>query len=123
MEMDFPQQQAPIIRDYSIQEESGWEIFSLKGRVDAFNFEDVKMALIRASQKKPHHFALDLQEAEFMCIPFIKAMAEVAKKLNQQGFKLALISPSEKMKRQIDIFATLDEMVVFRSRESLLNFK
>lgn len=123
MELDHPQEQTPIIRGFSSQEESGWEIFSLKGRVDAFNFDEVKSALVDSFQKCPHQLAIDLSEAEFVSIPFIKVMAEIARDLSQKGFKMALVSPSEKLKRQIDIFATLDEMTIFRSRISLLEFR
>lgn len=123
MEIELPQQQEPIIRDYSSENISGWLIFSLTGRVDSFNFPQARESLLELSQQSPSRMAIDLQCADFLSFPFIKVMAEVAQQLNQQGYKLSLVSPSEKLKRQIDIYASLDEMRVFRSRENLLSFQ
>lgn len=119
LQKDLPIQQKPITRKYSIEEVGPFQVFTLEGRVDSFNFDDVKNALLGLASKHAHGLAVNLEKAEFLSIPFIKLMAEVADKLKAQDARLALVAPTEKIKRQIDIFASLDDMVIYRSRQHM----
>jgi anti-anti-sigma factor len=109
----------PIQRQHTVKAVGDWHVFAVVGRVDAFNFAEVKAKLDDLAQKHPHHLAISLEEADFLCIPFIKLLAQIAEGLKTHGARLALVAPTEKLKRQIDIFASLDEMIVFRSIQNL----
>ena len=122
--MDFQQlpiQQKPIQRKYHVNERGHWLIFSLDGRVDAFNFAEVDQCLRGLLAQAPERLAVHLENADFLSIPFIKLLAALADELHKKGLRLPLIAPTEKLKRQIDIFASLDEMIVYRSLEQLLS--
>lgn len=119
LQKDLPLQQKPITRKYSIEKVGPFHLFTLEGRVDAFNFDDVQEALMKLAGKHAQGLAVNLEKAEFLSIPFIKLLAEVADKVRAQGTRLALVAPTEKIKRQIDIFASLDDMIIYRSRRHL----
>lgn len=106
-------------RNLEVRDMHGWALISLEERVDSFNYERVKTeieALIAAGRTQ---VAVDLGRAKFLSVPSIKYLSTLADLLRSQGGQLALLCPSEKLKRQIDIYASLDKMRLFRTLKDL----
>jgi anti-anti-sigma regulatory factor len=89
-----------------------WVYVPAPGRMDSFNFETTKRNLESLCQQTKR-VALDVSAAHFVNIPMIRFLHEMAKDLNRAGGRLALVGPSEKLKRQFCIFASLDQVEVF----------
>ena len=99
-----------------------WVYIPAPGRLDAFNFDHAKSELEQiASEQK--QIAIDVSGAHFVSIPMIKFIHSLATDLARKGGRLALVGPSEKLKRQIHIFASLDPLMLFSqdSWEKLVN--
>lgn len=89
-----------------------WVYVPAPGRLDAFNFELTKKELERvASESK--QIALDVSSAHFVSIPMIKFIHSLANEMLRRGGCFALVGSSEKLKRQIHIFASLDPLVIY----------
>ena len=84
-------------------------------KVDAFNFAQTKEKISSAYEMGKQQMAIDLSRAPFLSLQSIKYLFSLAIELEQKGGKLALISPSEKVGRNIDIFASLDPMDIYGS--------
>ncbi|MCB0385430.1 MAG: STAS domain-containing protein [Bdellovibrionales bacterium] len=104
---------------FEIRKLTTWTVIAVVDRVDSFNFDDLKSQLEKLLGRGEMHLVLDLEQAQFLSLPCIKYFAEVAGRLISGGGQFALLSPSEKLKRQINIFASLDEMKLFRTRRDL----
>ncbi len=108
-------------QDWDIRCEADWVILTVKGRVDSFNSELFSQQLKELVATGSSNVALDLSQARFMSLPLIKELTKMADDLKSQGRKMALMRASEKLKRQIDIYASLDNMRVVRAESELLN--
>lgn len=94
-------------------------VVSVNDRIDAFNFGQLKVQVNQLIDAGELFLVVDLEATHFLSLPTIKFLAEAAKRLATRGGSLALLTPAEKLKRQIHIYATLEEMKLFRSREDL----
>lgn len=90
-------------------------IVELKERVDAFNLAEVTTTIDDLVGKGSFKFAVNLQSVRFLSLPCIQYFSSLAAQLRYRGGQLILLSPSEKLRRQIDIFASLEGIVLFRS--------
>ena len=91
--------------------------------MDAFNYKEFKSEMDKVVKEKSHHnVAIHLSQTEFISMPSIKYFSGVAEEIVQNGGKFALVGIPEKIKRQIDIFASLKPMLIFRSEEDWQNF-
>jgi anti-anti-sigma factor len=99
-----------------------WFFVPAPGRLDAFNFEDTKRELEDAA-KKTKQIAIDVSSVHFVSIPMIKFIHSLASEVARKGGRLALVGPTEKLKRQIHIFASLDPLVFYSQEnwEKLVN--
>ena len=104
---------------FEVQKLTSWTVIAVVDRVDSFNFDLVKKQVEELLNQGERHLVFDLEQAQFLSLPSIKYLADVAKRLQTDGGQFALLSPSEKLKRQINIFASLDEMKLFRTRRDL----
>lgn len=89
-----------------------WYYVPAPGRLDAFNFELTKNRLEELS-KSANKIALDVSSAHFVSIPMIKLIHSLASELARKGGRLALVGTTEKLKRQIHIFASLDPLTFY----------
>ncbi len=80
----------------------------LPERVDSFNFEGfvAEIETRLASAKEP--VTLNMNDTRFISLPFIKKLAQMAHNERSAGRVLRLLNPSEKVKKQIGIFADLN---------------
>ena len=102
---------------FEVSQKKDWTVFSVEDRLDAFNGESFKAKMDKVMKKKASNVALELTNAQFISLPMIKYFSGVADQINEKGGKFALVGTPEKLKRQIDIFASLKPMLVFRSEE------
>ena len=107
--------------DIEVTNEKGWAVVSIPDRVDAFNYEKFCSALNQAVADRDCDLAFELEGAEFMSFKSIKYISTMASELNNKGRNMALLAPSEKLKRQFDIFASLDGFDLYRSRSDWEN--
>jgi len=96
-----------------------WGVFEIPERVDAFNFEDFSEQLISYIANKGPWVALDFSNTGFLSFNAIRFISEKADELLGNGGSLAIVGPTEKLKRQISIFATLENVIVAESVERL----
>lgn len=93
-----------------------WLYIPAPGRLDAFNFDLTKSEMERlASLEK--QIAIDVSGVHFVSIPMIKFIHSLARELARRGGRMALVGTTEKLKRQIHIFSSLDPFVLYSRSE------
>lgn len=95
-------------------QKNNWSYVPAPGRLDAFNFELTKTEL-EALAAEAKQIALDVSSAHFVSIPMIKFIDSLARDMVRRGGCLALVGPTEKLKRRIDTFASLDQLTLYSS--------
>ncbi len=108
---------------FEVSKNKTWVVFSIDERLDAFNSEGFKSEMDKVVKGKASNVAIRLKNTRFISLPVIKYFSSVAQELDRKGGKLALVGSPEKIKRQIDIFASLKPMLVFRDEEDWENYK
>ncbi len=93
-------------------EKKDWSYVPAPGRLDAFNFDLTKSEL-EALAAKAKQIAIDVSSAHFVSIPMIKFIDSLARDMVRRGGRLALVGPTEKLKRRIDTFASLDPLTLY----------
>lgn len=104
---------------YRVQKQSSWAVITVFDRIDSFNFDELRAEVSSLVERGDKQLVLDLENAQFLSLPAIKYFASIAERLQGLAGQFALLSPSEKIKRQINIYATLDNMKLFRTRRDL----
>ncbi len=97
-------------------EKNDWLYIPAPGRLDAFNFEVTKKEIDELCSRCTQ-IAFDVAGAQFVSIPMIKYLHALALDLTRKGGRLALVGTTEKLKRQISIFASTDP-IMFLSTDS-----
>ena len=105
--------------DFEVKEYKDWLVISVENRIDSFNYSDITSAVDKAIHNGQMHLALNLARAQFLSLPSIKFFSEKASELEKRGGQLALCAPSEKIKRQIQIFASVKSIRFYRSTDEL----
>lgn len=95
-----------------IVQKNDWHYVPAPGRLDAFNFELTKQRLEDLA-RSAHLIAIDVSTVHFVSIPMIKLIHSLASELARKGGRLALVGSTEKLKRQIHIFASLDPLTFY----------
>lgn len=106
-----------------VRKEGEWAVVAVVGRLDSFNFDSFCSRLSALIDKGHHQIALDLSQTKFLSFPSIKYLTKLAEELEQGGGAFALLAASEKLKRQIDIYATLNPIKLVRTPADLRNWK
>jgi anti-anti-sigma factor len=86
-------------------QKNDWVYVPAPGRLDAFNFEAAKKELEDVA-RRTKQIAIDVSTVHFVSIPMIKFIHSLASEVARKGGRLALVGPTEKLKRQIHIFAS-----------------
>jgi anti-anti-sigma factor len=110
-------------RCWSIEEFHGWNKVSIKERIDSFNQEAFQEDLNQLLATKMNSLAVEVSQVRFLSLKAIQFLGEIASRVREAGFRVALVAPSEKLKRQIDIYAKLERWEVFRSLTDLADNK
>ena len=119
LDLQYPTKQKPASRETTLLEKNGWKILTIEDRVDAFNTPSLVGQVESILDSQSPFLILNLETTSFMSIPFIKTMASWAQRMKKKALPIVLLRPSEKIKRQIDIFASLDLFYVARTEEEL----
>ncbi len=104
---------------WEVRKEKNWAVVAVAGRLDSFNFNqfcDQLESLIKGGESC---LALDLSRTKFLSFLTIKYLTNLAEELEASGGNFALLAASEKLKRQIDIYATLNPMKIVRNVSEL----
>lgn len=89
--------------DLQLDINQGWVVVSLSGRIDSFNYDDITskiQTLVRMGKK---YLAIDLKEVNYLGLPSLRFLYQMAEKLENAQGQLALLSPSEKLLKSIEI--------------------
>ena len=97
-----------------IRKEADWTVVDINDRVDSFNHSSFKQKLDGVLASEVDSIAFNLAPTQFLSYPSIRAMGEMAKIIRQKGGRAVLLAPSEKLKRQISVYASLDDLEVVR---------
>ena len=98
-------------------DKNGWFIERLGERIDSFNQNEFRAKIEQIFEQGHRKIALDLQQTKFLSLPSIRIIVDWAERLRRQGGDMLLIAPSEKLKRQIGIFGSLDRIIMARSTD------
>lgn len=90
---------------------------NISERLDTFNYELTKREISGKIQLGPKQVAVNLKQTRFLSLPVIKLLSEMAEDLSNTGGQMALVTPSEKLKRQFRIYASLSPCVFSRSEK------
>jgi len=113
-----PEKQTPMTQ--KVQKLSnGWHIFTLVERIDSFNQASIMQEIQDLCDQGCKTLAIDMSDARFISFPLIRFLWDMATEMKKLGGELALLSPSEKLKRQFSIYASLDDVRIYRSLEEL----
>lgn len=104
---------------WQIRTENEWAIIAISGRIDSFNFQEFKNLFPELIRSGKTRLAVDLAQAKFLGLPTIKFLADTAQDLQRSGGHFALLAASEKLKRQIHIYASLNPMRLVRTMDEL----
>ncbi len=102
-----------------IRKEAEWTVVDINDRVDSFNHSSFKQKLDRVLESAVDSIAFNLAPTQFLSFPSIRAMGDLAKLVRQKGGRAVLLAPSEKLKRQIDVYTSLDDLEVIRDPSML----
>lgn len=95
-----------------------WDTHRVFERIDSFNLDTFRSDIESKLAKGSQYLALDLSQTRFLSLPAIQLLGKWAEELVEKDGRLALVSPSEKLKRQIGIFSSLDLISIFRAPPS-----
>jgi anti-anti-sigma regulatory factor len=96
----------------------GWTGLKVSGRIDAFNDRQMINALEQNIQNSSR-VALDLSDAEFLSLQFLKFMGNLHRELGRNGGELALVRPSHNVRRQMEIFLGPKAFNLYQSPQDL----
>lgn len=91
------------------------KVLEISGRVDAFNYQATRDKIEAHVEACPGSIALDLTRVNFLSLSIIKYFGDVARNLKMEGRELILLGLTEKLKRQVDLYASLEGMMVYRN--------
>jgi anti-anti-sigma factor len=111
----WPATDNKLMSAFEVRKSTNWNVISVGDRVDSVNLRELQSQIDHLLQKRELYLVIDLRQAIFLSLPSIKYFAVVADQIGKLGGSLALLAPSEKIKRQIHIYASLEEMKLFRS--------
>ncbi len=106
-------------RCWSIEEFNGWSKISIKDRIDSFNQTAFQEDLSNLLQNSAKSVAVEVSQVRFISLKAIHFLNDIAAQVLGAGLRVALVAPSEKLKRQIDIYADLERWEIFRSLNDL----
>lgn len=87
----------------------------LPERVDTFNLKLVLDEVRDNLGRSNSELTVNLSQTRFLNLPFIKSLAEMAQSAQQDGKSLVLLNASEKVKKQIGIFSSLEVFQIKRA--------
>lgn len=106
---------------WTTDEFQGWKRISIKDRIDSFNFSDFEKEVKALLSHGSLPLAFELSHARFLSFKTIQLLNESAEQCRRNGRRAALVAPTEKLKRQIHIYADLEQWEVYRTMGDLIS--
>lgn len=103
-------------KTWTISSRGGALLVKMVGRVDSFNF-NLFTADLDSFSKEDKTILFDVDQLEFISLKALLILDSFTTLRESRGFKAVLIAPSEKLKRQIDIYTSLENWEIFRCIE------
>lgn len=88
-----------------------WMVVEVNGSVDALNtklFVDPILAFVNEGKS---HIAIDLSQTSFLSLPAIKFLQTTARMLAATKGGVAVVTPNERTKRHLEIFASFKDIL------------
>ena len=87
-----------------------WTFVSLARRVDSFSYDRVTREVLKVVDEGKSFVVIDLSKTSFLSLPTIKFLATTAELLTAREGELVLLSPCDRTRRHIEIFASFKGM-------------
>lgn len=87
-----------------VSERNSWRVLSLTGRVDAFSDKRIVSHLRQLAPEGIDQLALDLSSCEFLSLWALMEIGHWARELKEQGRDFAILSPSDGVLKQLNVF-------------------
>lgn len=92
--------------------EPKWEYNEAAKRIDSFSFNNFQFYIDNLIKNGQKWIAIDFTDTQFLSLVGIKYISQTTDQLRKMGGELALISVSEKLKKQISIYSELDKLFI-----------
>lgn len=113
----FPTQLAVMTFSLKVSEFSRWKILHLDGRFNAFNERDLLEALV--PYRSFDRVGLDLSQTESLNLRILQEILKWSEDLRAKGGDFVLISPTDSVRRSIEIFLGLHRLQHIQSLSEL----
>lgn len=97
-----------------------WDIIKLEGRVDSANSNSVCEELGSFLAKRDRKVAIDLTGVEFVNLPTIRFLNQLACSFKTQNGLLGIFGASDRTRRHIEIFGDLNLIHLVRTKDQLM---
>lgn len=97
-----------------------WTIIELRGRVDSANTNAICKGLEQVIDQYTVKVALDLTPVEFLNLPTIRFLNELAIRFKKHNGLLAVFGATDRTRRHIEIFGDLNFIHLVRLKEELM---
>lgn len=87
-----------------VSERNSWRVLTLTGRVDAFSDKRIFSNLRQVAAAASDPLALDLSGCEFLSLWALMEVGNWAQELKAQGRDFAILSPSDGVLKQLNVF-------------------
>lgn len=91
-----------------------WNLIRFPDRIDALNVQAFVSAIENQVEANTR-IAFDMRHVEFINYQALRYLYQVANEMNQTGGQVALVGPSEKMKRQFTLFTSIEPFRIISS--------
>lgn len=96
-----------------------WAEVFVPSRIDAFTFKEFKNQVEEKLSSGEKFLAMNFTDTEFLSLLTIKFIISVAEELLNSKGQMALVGVSEKLKRQIGIYASIEPILVVSHTKQL----
>lgn len=98
-----------------------WKVLEIKGSVDALNSRLVTEPILKLVDNGELRLALNLEATSFLCLPAINFIGNTARMLAAKGGELCVVSPNDRTKRHLEVFAGFKYLTCYESFDSLFH--
>ncbi len=99
---------------------SDWKIVSFDDRFDSTNFERLRIRIEQILSSEDNLVVLDFSQLKYLSISAIRFVTYTAKYLKLKKGQLALVGPSDRICRHIEVYGTMENIRVFKSCQEIL---
>ena len=101
-----------------ISQWNAWKLINLGERVDSFNFHETK-SFFDSLVKPGALIVIEVKQTKFLSLATYKYLADLAKHLKQQNGQLAFFGATEKLKVQMGLLSSTENILLVKHLEHL----